>query len=65
MPAADFSRQIPQKDSNQEEQEASDEEYQTNHQYEEERLSDTYSEDFRDDYIKQAGLLSRDIIAHI
>jgi hypothetical protein len=49
MPAADFSRQIPQKDSNQEEQEASDEEYQTNHQYEEERLSDTYSEYFRDD----------------
>jgi hypothetical protein len=45
-----FSRQIAQNyTNNEEEQEASDEEYQTDHQYEEERLSDTYSEYFRDD----------------
>jgi hypothetical protein len=50
MSDSSFSRQIAQENNNnQEEQEASDEEYQTNHQYEEERLSDRYSEYFRDD----------------
>jgi hypothetical protein len=44
-----FLWQIAQKeDNNQEEQE----EYQTDHQYEQERLTDIYSEDFRDDYNK-------------
>jgi hypothetical protein len=54
MSAADFLWEIAQKEdnNNQEEQEVSDEEYQTDHHYEQERLTDTYSEDFRDDYNK-------------
>jgi hypothetical protein len=52
MSDSSFSRQIAQDDNNQEEQEASDEEYQTDSQYEQERFTDTYTEDFRDDYNK-------------
>jgi hypothetical protein len=42
--------QITQENNNQEEQGVSDEEYLTDHQYEQERFTDAYSEDFRDDY---------------
>jgi hypothetical protein len=52
MPASSFLWQIVQKDdnNNQEEQEVSDEEqYQTDYQYEQERFTDTYSENFEDD----------------
>jgi hypothetical protein len=43
------SQQIAQENNN---QAISDEEYQTDRQYEKERFTDTYSEDFRDDYNK-------------
>jgi hypothetical protein len=49
MPASSFLWQITQENNNQEEQEVSDKEYQTEHQYEQERFTDTYHEDFRDD----------------
>jgi hypothetical protein len=49
MSAASFFWQLAQEDNNNQEQEASDEEYQTD-RYEQERFTDTYSEDFRDDY---------------
>jgi hypothetical protein len=49
MSAASFFWQLAQEDNNNQEQEASDEEYQTD-PYEQERFTDTYSEDFRDDY---------------
>jgi len=53
MSAADFLWQIAQKENNnQEEQEVSDEECQTDRHYEQERLTDIYSEYFRDDYNK-------------
>jgi hypothetical protein len=50
MSAADFLCQIAQKEdnNNQEEQEVSDEEYQTD-RYEQERFTDTYNEYFEDD----------------
>ncbi|MFL6469250.1 MAG: hypothetical protein ACJ71H_00200 [Nitrososphaeraceae archaeon] len=49
MSATSFLWQIAQEDNNnQEEQEASDEEYQTD-RYEQERFTDTYSEYFQDD----------------
>jgi hypothetical protein len=55
MPASNFLMEIAQKEvnnSNQIEWEVSnEEEYQTD-RYEQERLTDTYSEDFRDDYNK-------------
>jgi hypothetical protein len=55
MPASNFLMEIAQKEvnnSNQIEREVSnEEEYQTD-RYEQERLTDTYSEDFRDDYNK-------------
>jgi hypothetical protein len=48
MSAADFLWQIVQEDDNIQEQEASDENYQTD-RYEQERLADRYAEDFEDD----------------
>jgi hypothetical protein len=54
MSAASFLQQIAQKEednNNQEEQGVSDEGYQID-RYEQERLTDTYSEDFGDDYNK-------------
>jgi hypothetical protein len=47
MSASSFLWEIAQKDANN--QEASNEEYQTDLQYEEERFTDAYSEDFQDD----------------
>jgi hypothetical protein len=53
MPASSFLWQIAQEDNNQKQQ-ASDEEYQTDQQYEQDRLTEynAYSECFRDDYNK-------------
>jgi hypothetical protein len=51
MSASSFLWQIAQEDNNQE-QEASDGKYQTDHQYEQERFTDAYNEDFIDDYNK-------------
>ena len=52
MSATSFLQELVQKDAdNQVEQEASGEEYQTD-RYEKERFTDTYTEDFRDDYDK-------------
>jgi hypothetical protein len=49
--------------SNQQEQEVSDEEqYQTDTRYEQERFTDTYSENFRDDENKQIDSL---MIMHV
>jgi hypothetical protein len=47
MSDSSFLWQIAQKDNNNQGQM---EEYLTHHQYEQERFTDTYSEDFRDDY---------------
>ena len=51
-----FSRQIAQKDDNNNNNNQEQEESQTDHEYEQERLTDAYSEDFRDE---QTGLLHR------
>ena len=48
MSAASFFWQLEQENNNNQEQEVSDEEYQTD-RYERERFTDTYSEDFEDD----------------
>ncbi len=49
MSATSFLLELAQKDADNQEQEVSREEYQTD-RYEQERFTDTYSEDFRDDY---------------
>jgi hypothetical protein len=54
MSDSSFLWQIAQKEdnNNQEEQEVSDEEYQTDAQYEQERFTDAYNEYFEDDWNK-------------
>jgi hypothetical protein len=47
--ATSFLCELAQKDADNQEQEVSCEEYQTD-RYEQERFTDTYTEDFRDDY---------------
>jgi hypothetical protein len=52
MSVGSFLWQIAQKeDNNNQQQKVSDEEYQTD-RYEQERFTDTYTEDFQDDYDK-------------